>query len=441
MNAKNIGTSSVIIVAAVSLIGLCWVQYNWLQDSIKINREIFEQKIDLATANVKEALNKDIHFHGAVVTELLDNHKLSPETSQRFKAFIDSVMVNMAGLDVAFDYGIYTHNTPDDTNLFQKMEGDNVPDMLDFSDCPATEEKDFGWASLTKGTVSYAHTHQTQSFHYHLGLFFTSSNLYLISEMKGPLLTAFTFIILLILCFSYTIITIRKQKRLSQIKNDFINNLTHEFKTPIFSIDLVAGMLKKSDAIKSSERLSKYVDVIDAESKRLKNQVDKVLQMALVDSGNFKLEKKEIDLHQLISKVAENFRIQIADRKGVIDLNLKAKNNILLADETHLKNIIYNLLDNAQKYCSKAPHITISSIDDNEGLIIKIQDNGIGMDERTQRFIFDKFYRADSSDIHNVKGFGLGLSYVKSVIDAHQAKINLSSSQNTGSTFTLRFGI
>ncbi|MEQ8573789.1 MAG: histidine kinase dimerization/phospho-acceptor domain-containing protein, partial [Fulvivirga sp.] len=343
MNAKNIGTSSVIIVAAVSLIGLCWVQYNWLQDSIKINREIFEQKIDLATANVKEALNKDIHFHGAVVTELLDNHKLSPETSQRFKAFIDSVMVNMAGLDVAFDYGIYTHNTPDDTNLFQKMEGDNVPDMLDFSDCPATEEKDFGWASLTKGTVSYAHTHQTQSFHYHLGLFFTSSNLYLISEMKGPLLTAFTFIILLILCFSYTIITIRKQKRLSQIKNDFINNLTHEFKTPIFSIDLVAGMLKKSDAIKSSERLSKYVDVIDAESKRLKNQVDKVLQMALVDSGNFKLEKKEIDLHQLISKVAENFRIQIADRKGVIDLNLKAKNNILLADETHLKNIIYNI--------------------------------------------------------------------------------------------------
>ncbi|MEQ9167816.1 MAG: HAMP domain-containing sensor histidine kinase [Fulvivirga sp.] len=441
MNARNIGTSLVISVAIISLVGICWVQYNWLQDSIKINREIFEQKIDLAAANVKEALNKDVMFHGKVVLELVDNHELLPETDQKFRNFIDSVMVNMAGLDASFDYGIYTHNDANSTNLFQKMAGDGVPSTLDFRECPADEEKDFGWVSLTKGSISSCDSEQSQSFHYHLGLFFPSSDLFLISEMKGPLLTALIFITLLILCFSYTIITIRRQKRLSVMKNDFINNLTHEFKTPIFSIDLVAGMLKKSEAINSSEKLSKYIDVIDAEGKRLRNQVDKILQMALVDSDNFKLEKKEIDLHDLISKVTENFKLQISERKGTIDLYLNAKNSILLADETHLKNIIYNLLDNAQKYCSKAPHITISSSDEQGSVVIKIKDNGIGMDERTQRYIFDKFYRADSSDIHNVKGFGLGLSYVKSVIDAHQAKINLSSSQNTGSTFTLRFGI
>ncbi|MEO0552213.1 MAG: ATP-binding protein, partial [Bacteroidota bacterium] len=156
-------------------------------------------------------------------------------------------------------------------------------------------------------------------------------------------------------------------------------------------------------------------------------------------SGNFKLEKKELDIHDLIHKVTDNFRFLINERGGKINLELGASKTMLLADETHLKNIIYNLLDNAQKYSPEQPVISITTEDTRDGVALKIADNGIGMDEHSQRYIFDKFYRANTSDVHDVKGFGLGLSYVKSVIEAHQASIKLMSKPNVGSTFTLQF--
>jgi two-component system phosphate regulon sensor histidine kinase PhoR len=223
------------------------------------------------------------------------------------------------------------------------------------------------------------------------------------------------------------------------MKNDFINNLTHEFKTPIFSIDLASSILKKAPELQKSNKLLRYVDVIENEGKRLSSQVDKVLQMALVDSGNFKLEKKNIDIHELIFKVVKNFEILVNDRGGKIELNLLANKTILFVDETHLKNILYNLLDNAQKYSTNNPEIVITTEDSEVGLSLSIQDNGIGINEHIQQYVFDKFYRGDSSDIHNIKGFGLGLSYVKSVIDAHKAKIDLISDPDTGSTFVLEF--
>ena len=232
------------------------------------------------------------------------------------------------------------------------------------------------------------------------------------------------------LAFAYTVITINRQKKLSQLKNDFINNLTHEFKTPIFSISLASGLLKKSEKVKESEKLMKYAELIDNEGQRLKSQVDKVLQMALIDSGNFKLEKKQLDLHELISKVARNFELVIHERNGLLKLDLHAKRHVIVADETHLNNIIYNLLDNAVKYTEREPEITVSTVDSDKGIELRIRDNGIGMGEDVQKFIFDRFYRAESGNLHNVKGFGLGLSYVKSVIDAHKGRIKLDSKRN-----------
>ncbi len=261
------------------------------------------------------------------------------------------------------------------------------------------------------------------------------------STVKDSLITSLLFITLLIACFSYTVVTINKQKKLSAIKNDFINNLTHEFKTPIFSIDLASGMLSKSNEIKASNKLLKYVDVIGAEGKRLKSQVDKVLQMALVDSGNFKLEKKKLDLHLLLKVVAKNFQLLINDRKGELRLDFEADKPILFADETHLKNIIYNLLDNAQKYTQGPPNIVVTTSNTEEGLMISIRDNGIGISKEVQKFVFDKFYRVSSGNVHNVKGFGLGLSYVKGVIEAHKGKIDLYSKPNNGSIFTLQIPV
>nr|WP_236017322.1 HAMP domain-containing sensor histidine kinase [Roseivirga sp. E12] len=255
---------------------------------------------------------------------------------------------------------------------------------------------------------------------------------------NGPLLrTSLLLLLILIAAFSYTVITINKQKKLSDLKNDFINNLTHEFKTPIFSISLASGLLRKSEEVKQSARLLKYTELIDNEGKRLKSQVDKILQMALIDSGNFKLDKKQLNLHDLIERVSKNFELIINEQKGQLTLDLSAESASIFADETHLNNIIYNLLDNAVKYTEKRPEIVVSTANTDEGIILIIKDNGIGMSEQVQKFIFDKFYRAGSGDLHNVKGFGLGLSYVKSVIEAHKGGINLNSKKNEGSEFNI----
>lgn len=439
MQSGNIKTSAVILLAIISLVGLCWVQYSWLEDSIATNREIFEQKIDLAAGMVKKSLKANEPLHDKVIDDLINEGELQRMTEEKFVSFIDSIMVNEAGLNTHFNYGIYEHQHQTSENAFTLLTGDDAPAIIDFENCPVDEKNGFGWMSMVANKVTVCGGDASDMFHYHLGLFFPDSNLYLLSEMKETLGAAFLFIILIIACFSYTIITIRRQKRLSEMKNDFINNLTHEFKTPIFSIDLAAGMLKQAPELAKADKLKKYVDLIGSEGKRLKNQVDKVLQMALVDSNNFKLEKQELDLHALINKVVENFDFLVSERGGAINLNLKATKTILLADETHLKNIIYNLLDNAQKYSPDKPIIIISTNDTDEGVSLNITDNGIGMDEVSQRYIFDKFYRANTSDIHDVKGFGLGLSYVKSVIEAHQASIKLVSKPNNGSTFTLQF--
>lgn len=258
-----------------------------------------------------------------------------------------------------------------------------------------------------------------------------------ISENMAMLRVTVLLLLVLILSFAYTVITINKQKKLSQLKNDFINNLTHEFKTPIFSISLASGLLKRSEKVRESEKLMKYAELIDNEGQRLKSQVDKILQMALIDSGNFKLEKKQLDLHELISKVARNFELVINEREGELRLHLDAARHVIVADETHLNNIIYNLLDNAVKYTDKKPEVTVSTADSEKGIVLTIKDNGIGMGEDVQKFVFDKFYRAESGNLHNVKGFGLGLSYVKSVIDAHRGRIRLNSKRNRGSEFSI----
>jgi two-component system phosphate regulon sensor histidine kinase PhoR len=432
MNLGKKTITAVILIATSSLLGLSWVQFNWLKESIDTNRKIFYQKVDLATDLARKEARKDVYLLNNVVQEIQANSKLSLTTENHILAIIDTVL-DRYNIRTEYTYGLYEH-VGDNSPGFKWIAGTS-PDLGIISlDCG--EERTFGWANLT---CQNSESGELYRANYHLSIFFPEVDLFLLSTVKGTLFTSFLFICLLIGCFAYTILTIRKQKRLSIMKNDFINNLTHEFKTPIFSIDLASNILKKAPELQGSDKLLRYVDVIENEGKRLRSQVDKVLQMALVDSGNFKLEKKHIDIHELISKVVKNFEMLVNERGGEIALNLLAKNTILFVDETHLKNILYNLLDNAQKYSANNPEIIITTADNVDGLRLSIQDNGIGIDEHIQQYVFDKFYRGDNSDIHNVKGFGLGLSYVKSVIDAHKANIDLISSPDTGSKFILEF--
>ncbi|MEQ9426239.1 MAG: HAMP domain-containing sensor histidine kinase [Cyclobacteriaceae bacterium] len=414
-----------IIVASISLFGLALIQFRILNNDIGLKEELIEYSIPAILMdahdrwNHNKSLNKLIReFEGTTQFAISNNSEADGLLQREIKKELSQTLGNnypnleySLSVYISSEYGCLIH---DHHNSHLSKTGDilNAENTLCLCSLGHGKTLDIGFQSSNREAVAFT------------------------AASKMIWLTL-VFIVLVALVFFYMIYTINRQKKLSDLRNDFVNNLTHEFKTPIFSISLAANALKEIVEKNDKEKLHRYVGVIEHEGKRLKNQVDKILQMALIDSGNLTIDKKSINAHDLIEKVAENFRVIIEERGGSLTLNLNASNDILNADETHLKNIIYNLLDNAQKYTEENPEIEIQTIDDKNGLKISIKDNGIGMQQEVQKFVFDKFYRAPTGNIHNVKGFGLGLSYVKSIVNAHRGWISLESATNRGSKFTI----
>ena len=260
---------------------------------------------------------------------------------------------------------------------------------------------------------------------------------YLLSSFWLPLSSSGIFLAMVIASFLIAMNIILKQKQLSEMKTDFINNMTHELKTPISTISLASEMLK-NDAISSSEdNRMKYASVIFDENKRLANQVEKVLQIAKMEKGEIELNKTESDIHQLINTTLNQFAIQVDNRDGKIVRNLNAHYSILSIDEMHVTNVLNNLLDNAVKYTSGTPEIEVSTRIEEEMFVLTVKDNGIGMSKEELKRVFEKFYRVSGGNIHNTKGFGLGLSYAKTIVDAHSGKIHVDSKVGEGSEFNI----
>lgn len=249
------------------------------------------------------------------------------------------------------------------------------------------------------------------------------------------LFPSFILTLILILCSAFTIFIIFRQKKLSKIKNDFINNMTHEFKTPISTISLASQMLKDNSVETTQSFIDHIAKIINDESKRLTYQVEKVLQMAVFNEARMKLKLKPISVHKIIQNLLPNFTIRVEDRNGNMYQNLDASQDVIMADEVHVSNIISNLLDNAIKYCKDSPEISISTRNKDKGIVISITDNGIGISKEDQKMVFERFFRVHTGNVHNVKGFGLGLSYVKKVVDAHNGEVNVDSVLEKGSKF------
>lgn len=424
----------VIGIATVALVGLSVLQVQNLRSSLKTNKQTFLHKVDLASTKIANAFSSDSYYPNQLI-HAADRVRKSGQLNdqkmdQQMKAIIDPIFED-AGLDIPYEYAIYMHNERDDG--FSFVMGDEGTSLeFALASCENPQERGHGWATLTCA-AGYA---DDDSFH--LALFFPSQDAYVFAQSSGALIVSIVFITLLIGCFVYTLIVIQRQKKLSAIKNDFINNLTHEFKTPIASISLATSILKGGKKVEQKKK-SNYLNLIELESKRLEGQVDKVLQIAMIDSGNFTLEKKQLDVHEVIDQVVESMHLVVSKRNGTIDLKLNATKSEVLADRTHLVNIIYNLIDNALKYTVDVPHISITTYDSSQGIEISIKDNGIGIGEEIQKYIFDKFYRAETGNVQNAKGFGLGLSYVKKIIDEHKGRIGLKSQPNRGSEFLLYF--
>ena len=261
-----------------------------------------------------------------------------------------------------------------------------------------------------------------------------------ISESISFLVPSAMFSLILLITFTITIYTIFRQKRLSEMKNDFINNMTHELKTPVSTISIAAQMMKDSDISKSPEVFRHISTVINDETKRLGFLVEKVLQMSLFENQKATLKLKELDINDLLANIANTFTLKVEKSGGTIDIDLGAEESTIFADEMHLTNMLFNLMDNAVKYRRETVPLRLMARTRNEGdkVIISIEDNGIGIKKENLKKVFDRFYRVPTGNVHNVKGFGLGLAYVRKVAEDHQGSIRAENGiGNIGTTFII----
>jgi two-component system, OmpR family, phosphate regulon sensor histidine kinase PhoR len=266
---------------------------------------------------------------------------------------------------------------------------------------------------------------------------FPNSITYVLSSMWLMLAGSSLFTLIILFVFMYTIQVIIRQKKISDIKSDFINNMTHEFKTPIATISLAADSLKNPKVTGDAEKMDYFTRIIREENKRMNAQVEHVLQMAQIEKGELRLRMEDVNLHEIIQQAVDLIRIQVESREGSLSAGLNSTLPVLKADPLHLSNVIFNLLDNANKYSPGKPSILISTEDLRDGVLIKVKDAGMGMSRETMKKIFEKFYRVPTGNIHDIKGFGLGLSYVKAIVEQHRGWIDVKSEPGKGSTFEL----
>lgn len=257
--------------------------------------------------------------------------------------------------------------------------------------------------------------------------------------VSGTSLAGFLFILTIIACFYYTVMLLISQKKVSELKTDFINNMTHELKTPVSTIKLASDMMLDKSVPKTEAKIDRFMGIIREENNRLTHQIEKVLQIAKLEKGEEKLKLENMKVNELLDEILERSIIRIEDNNGALIKQLKANNDLISADKVHVTNMLSNLLDNAIKYTPEKPVIEVSTRNENGGIVVAFEDNGIGMTKEVQKRIFEKFYREPTGNLHNVKGFGLGLSYVKYMIEAHGGWINVFSKKNKGSKFELFF--
>ena len=275
---------------------------------------------------------------------------------------------------------------------------------------------------------------ELSSVSYNLIVSFPDKQQYVLSSIIGVATLSFMLTLIVVVIATSALYQIIQQKKLSEIKNDFINNISHEFKTPIATINLALDAISSSTKNLNDKSIS-YLGMIREENSRMLSQVENILRISQLEKSSNPFDMEEIDIHEVIEDAIEHVKLIVESKKGSIDLSLKAVDSNISGNSNHLENIIINILDNAVKYSKENPKIVVSSTNINKDIRLCFEDNGIGMDKNTQKLIFEKFYREQNGDIHNIKGHGLGLSYVKKIIDFHNGKILLESKKGTGTKF------
>jgi two-component system, OmpR family, phosphate regulon sensor histidine kinase PhoR len=433
----------IIILITLSLFGIIATQIMSINNERILKNEQLEQKILLALGNVGQEVAEQ---KGKLPT--LGFSKLSPEwpsdkfsllerpatVAQRYtpNQIYEKLKTSFSknGLHkTKFEFAVL--NTNSLSNNYE-MQTVNFRKLL----ADTTQNRAFVFPlSVPTGSIAEGLVADEE-----LWVIVPNIDTFLWRSMRWTILGSILFTLIICTAFFITVRTMLRQKKLSEIKSDFINNMTHEFKTPLATISLAVDALKNEKVFSSKEKMDYFSNIIKDENKRMNKQVETILQAALLDKQDVQLNMKPLHVHHTIQNMMDNFRLQLEEHQGKAELRLNATLDRIEADEVHFTNLLSNLIDNAIKYAKNTGlHIVISTQNTGSYIRIKIEDNGIGMTRETVNRIFEKFYRAHTGNIHNVKGFGLGLSYVKSMADAHNGKIKVESAVDRGSVFTLDF--
>ncbi len=407
-----------VILGSASVIGIILFQLYWVNQTYNLSEQQFNQRVQIALYNVAE---KMLAFNGH---ELPNENPVRQISSNYFIVDINDII----------DASILDHY------LKTEFEYQNL--SLDYEyaiyDCE-TDAMVFGNyfnPSVEPGEKTVRKFQKYDEFTYYFGIAFPSKTLFIIKSLNIWIISSFV-LITAIIFFAYAMYIILKQKRLSEVQKDFINNMAHEFKTPVSTIGISAQVLLDPAIASDRTRLKNYAGIIADQNKRIEHQIEKVLQLGKMEKERSPLNLEETDLHALIRNVAESFTYTLRESGGELELSLEAAPPLIVADQTHLANAIYNLIDNAFKYKQDRPVIRVSTRRSGDSVTLTVKDNGIGIEKKYLNRIFDKFYRVPTGAIHNVKGFGIGLNYVKNIIDNHKWKIEVASEPGTGTTFTI----
>lgn len=412
----------IVLLAILSLTAIVVGQIYWVKKAFKMEENQFNERVVSALSVVVDeilVMNRD-----SAVTEpvkqVSDNFFIANINDTPHPFLLETLLKDQFenhNLKEDFEYGIY----------------DCFNDSIVFGSKISFNKGE------TRERASQIHNlKEFQPDGHYFGVYFPNKTRIILTQLDFWMYSSIV-ILLIILFFGYVIFVVFRQKKLSEIKADFVNNMTHELKTPISTIALSAEALEMPDVANDPGRVSRYVRIIKNENSRLKGQVERVLQIATMTPKQINLKLSRVDLHDVILKAEETFKVQIEELEGTLTNDLNATRYCIQGDLVHITNVIYNLLDNATKYSDKTPAIVVSTKNKKDEIFLEIKDNGVGIEPKYLNAIFDKFYRVPTGDIHDVRGFGLGLFYVKTIVKAHKGRIEVDSIPGKGSTFTIIF--
>jgi two-component system phosphate regulon sensor histidine kinase PhoR len=404
----------------VTIASLFVTQAYWFKKSFDLEERQFDEKINIALRNVAhKILVLDSNYVARIdPIEKVASNEYYVQTNCYFSLItLDSLLKDeflIRNIDVNYDYSIVS------SDIKEVVLGNTVFNTTN--------------QQLTRDSIIACSTRWDNNVDLDFRIRINNKTTYLLGTMGIWMYSSLSLLIVL-LVFTIVFVFILRGKKLNALKKDFINNMTHELKTPIANIAVASDAIR--NRVMNEQKMEQYADIIHKENDRLHNLVDRVLEISTIEKSTDTFTMELVDVNEVIMSVVDNFEPLIQDKKGFLKTSLSESNATIYADKIHFSNVVYNLIENAIKYSKNAPDIKVTTINEKSTLRLEISDKGIGMSKENQERIFEKFYRAETGNVHNTKGFGLGLSYVKMIVEQHQGKIKFSSVLGQGSTFNI----